>query len=595
MSSENSFAKIPRNGRPLLEFLRESHQLFVDHPARLLAPLIENLAKTHTEGGSHGSIMPGCIVVFPSGEFDLELLNSRRGYPDKTDLQTYYPDGTTEDLEQAQISDIKALGAVLHLIVADQPPSWRNLRSLADNPDAKSWPADFIAKIDQMLTGKATLAEVSASLESLPAPPPEQPAPPAELPPPPAAPAPPASAPPVLVRIPNAMVGREYSCEIRTPEKFGKIAISRLEVLTPPPTGLAVSESTLLGKPETDGDFEISVRLHFSEAPSADLILALTINPDPRSLWKNLPSDENSEFWKKDRDAAFLEYGPLHIIGASLRGRSHAHVGSCRDDDMAMSWFPETEWYSLTVADGAGSSKYSRRGSKIACDTVSAFFKDRFSTPGCQLNSLVNTWAATPNDLAANTLLRNQLYDLFGKAAYAAYSAIEKEAVGLHAAIRDFHTTLITSLLHPLPDGKWFAATFSIGDGAAAIVGAPGGDPCLLTRPDGGEFAGQTVFLTMKEALASAEAIMGRIKFVVVPDFKALMLVTDGISDPRFDSDANLADPTAWDSLWDEILAVISPVVTSGDAAAALLEWMDFHSPGHHDDRTTILATHRQP
>ncbi len=595
MSSENSFAKIPRNGRPLLEFLRESHQLFAEHPARLLTPLIENLAKTHSDGGYHGSIMPGCIVVLPSGEFDLELLNSRRGHPDKTDVQTYYPDATTVDLEQARISDIKALGAVLHLIVADQPPSWRNLRSLADNPDAKSWPSGFIAMIDKMLAGTAALADVSASLTSAPAPPPEQPAPPAELPPPPVTPAPPASDPPTLVRIPNAMVGREYRCEIRTPEKLGNIAFIRQEVLTQPPAGLAVSESTLLGKPETDGDFEISVRLHFSEAQSADLILALTINPDPRSLWKNQPSDENSEFWKKDRETEFLEEGPLHIIGASLRGRSHAHVGSCRDDDMAMSWFPETEWYSLTVADGAGSSKYSRRGSKIASDTVKEFFTDRFSSSECQLNSLVTTWASAPNDLAANTLLRNQLYDLFGKAAYAAYSAIEKEAAGLHAAIRDFHTTLITSLLHPLPDGKWFASTFSIGDGAAAIVGAPGGDPCLLTRPDGGEFAGQTVFLTMKEALASAEAIMGRIKFVLVPDFKALLLVTDGISDPRFDSDANLADPTAWDSLWDEILPVISPATTSEGAAVALLEWMDFHSPGHHDDRTTIIATHRQP
>lgn len=595
MSSENSFTKIPRNGRPLLEFLRESHHLFADQPARLLTPLIDDLAETHAAGQSHGSIMPGCILVFPNGEFDIGFLNSRRGHPDMTDLRTYYPDGATDVPEEARERDIKALGAVLHLIVADQPPSWRNLRSLGDNPDAKSWPAAFIAMIDQMLAGTATLAEVSASLASAPAPPPEQPAPPAELPPPPASPAPPASAPATLVRTPNAMVGRVYTCEIQPPEKLGKIAVSRLEVLSPPPAGLAFSESTLLGKPETDGDFEFSVRLHFSEAQSADLILALTINPDPRSLWKNQPSNENGEFWKKDRDTAFLENGPLHIIGASLRGRSHAHVGSCRDDDMAMSWFPETEWYSLTVADGAGSSKYSRRGSKIACDTVKEFFTDRFASPECKLNSLVTTWASAPNDLAANTLLRNQLYDLFGKAAYAAYSAIEKEAAGLHAAIRDFHTTLITSLLHPLPDGKWFAATFSIGDGAAAIVGAPGGDPCLLTRPDGGEFAGQTVFLTMKEALASAEAIMGRIKFVLVPNFKALLLVTDGISDPRFDSDANLADPAAWDSLWDEILPVISPATTSEGAAVALLEWMDFHSPGHHDDRTTIIATHRQP
>jgi len=595
MSSENSFARIPRNGLPLIEFLRKSHHLFAEHPARLLAPLIGYLEEIHATGEPHGSIMPGCIVVFPAGEFDVELLNSRRGHPDKTDLQTYYPDGATDEPGQMRQRDIKALGAVFHLIVADQPPSGRNLRSLAENPEAKSWPAAFIASIDQMLAGTATLAEVSASLTSAPAPAPEQPAPPAELPPPPAPPTAPAAAPPLSIRIPNAMVGRDYTHELLAPESLGETTISRLETLAPPPAGLAFAGTTLAGKPETDGDLEIGVRLHFSETRFADLTLALTINPDPRSLWKNLESDVNGEFWKMDRETAFLDEGPLQIIGASLRGRSHAHVGSFRDDDMAMAWFPETEWYSLTVADGAGSSKYSRRGSKIACDSVKAFFADRLSAPECQLNSLVATWASAPGDLSANTFLRNQLYDLFGKAAYAARNAIEKEAAGLHAAIRDFHTTLIISLLHPLPDGKWFAATFFIGDGAAAVVGAPDGDPCLLTRPDGGEFAGQTVFLTMKEALANADAIMARIRFTLVPDFKALMLVTDGISDPRFDSDACLADPEAWDTLWDEILPVISPASTPAESAAALLSWMDFHSPGHHDDRTTIIATKRQP
>jgi len=594
MSSENSFAKIPKNGLPLLEFLRKSHHLFAEDPARLLTPLIAYLAEIHSAGAFHGSIMPGCIVVFPDGAFDMELLNSHRGHPDRTDLQTYYPDGATDDPELRKQHDIKALGAVFHLIVADHPPSWRNLRSLAGNPEAKSWPAFFIVMIDQMLAGTATLVEVSASLTSAPAPPAEQPAPPAELPPPPAPPAAPTSAPPTHARLPNAMVGRDFSCEILPPENFGKIAISRLEVLSQPPSGLAFSDTTLSGIPETAGDFEISVRLHFSEARSADLSLALTINPDPRSLWKNLESDVNGEFWKKDRETAFLQDGPLHVIGASLRGRSHAHVGSFRDDDMAMTWFPETQWYSLTVADGAGSSKYSRRGSKIACDTVKAYFTDRLANPECQLNSLVATLSAAPNDLATITLLRNQLYDLFGKAAYAAYNAIEKEANGLRSVIRDFHTTLITSLLHPLSDGKWFVATFSIGDGAAAIVGAPDGDPCLLTKPDGGEFAGQTVFLTMKEALVNGDAIMARIKFSLVSDFRALMLVTDGISDPRFDSDASLADPTAWDTLWEELHPIISPA-TPEESAAALLDWMDFHSPGHHDDRTTIIATRRQP
>jgi len=256
-----------------------------------------------------------------------------------------------------------------------------------------------------------------------------------------------------------------------------------------------------------------------------------------------------------------------------------------------MDWIEDGPWYSLTVADGAGSSRFSRRGSQIACKTVKSHLRGSLSTPSDNpLAALVSEWVSEPNDPALKSRLITALYTLFGQAVFEARNAIDKEAALLKSVARDFHTTLITSLVHPVANGSWFIATFSIGDGAAAVVGAPGGTPCLLTRPDGGEFAGQTVFLTMKEALATTEAVMGRISFHIVSDFKGLLLVTDGISDPRFDSDEALADPASWDLLWNEILAVISPSTNLEEASSALVDWMGFHSPGHHDDRTLILA-----
>ena len=146
-------------------------------------------------------------------------------------------------------------------------------------------------------------------------------------------------------------------------------------------------------------------------------------------------------------------------------------------------------------------------------------------------------------------------------------------------------------MLHPLPDGRWFVAAFSIGDGAAALVSVPGGEPCLLTRPDGGEYAGQTVFLTMPEAIGTAETIMGRIQTAVISGFDALLLVTDGISDPRFESESALADSAAWAALWSELAVPLDGANSQEAAAAAILKWMEFHSPGHHDDRTLVLAT----
>jgi serine/threonine protein phosphatase PrpC len=256
---------------------------------------------------------------------------------------------------------------------------------------------------------------------------------------------------------------------------------------------------------------------------------------------------------------------------------------------MAMVWFPASSWYSLTVADGAGSAKFSRQGSKIACETVKAQIAEYFSGEGNQLSRLLTEQSS---DSGAMPSVRNELYHLFGKAALQARKAIENEALAIQTTSRDFHTTLITALLHPLGDGRWFVATFSIGDGAAALVSVPGGDPCLLTRPDGGEYAGQTVFLTMNEALATGEAIMGRIQMAMVPQFDALILVTDGISDPRFDSEAALADPIAWSAFWNDLKLAIAHADSPETAASAILKWMEFHSPGHHDDRTLILASH---
>ncbi|MBK6609045.1 MAG: hypothetical protein IPG24_27085 [Leptospiraceae bacterium] len=64
--------------------------------------------------------------------------------------------------------------------------------------------------------------------------------------------------------------------------------------------------------------------------------------------------------------------------------------------------------------------------------------------------------------------------------------------------------------------------------------------------------------------------------------------MTDGISDPKFETDANLNDLSKWDSLWDELEK--EGIFQSSTPDKALLKWLDFWSQGNHDDRTiTIL------
>lgn len=372
---------------------------------------------------------------------------------------------------------------------------------------------------------------------------------------------------PILKRLPNARVGREFSAVLteHLPDSEPEAACSNF------PPGLICTAGILHGIPELAGDFEITV---------GNEVLALMVHADPRSLWKDLPSDREDPFWKQDAVSEFLAAGPLTVVGASLRGRSHAHVGSFRDDDLALAWFPVSGWYSLTVADGAGSAKFSRQGSKIVCETVKSYFSNYF--------------AATDNVLSQTSVVAAELHTelclQFGNVAKLARQQIAEEAARLEVGVRDFHTTLISVLLHPLPDGQWFVAAFSVGDGAAALVAVPGGEPCLLTCPDAGEYAGQTVFLTMDEVLSTPESVAARIRTAVVPSFQALLLVTDGVSDPHFESESALADPAAWAVLWQELTIQLATADSPSTAATSILKWLEFHSPGHHDDRTLVLA-----
>lgn len=616
MSLDQTFTPTVVPGQPLQLFLKRGHPQFVAEPARLLQPLLDALDELHRSGKTHGAVMPSRLMVAPTGEIDLGHFLDQAGLPDPGEAFTYYPDGAGESPEETRTRDVQAIGAVLHLIVTDQAPArpGRRTQQLAEHPAAKDWPAAFIGLLDKLLDGgpegeAPTLAELSTSLGAAPEQPAESPAagpetaaveapagecaPPAE----PAAEEPAEEPAPRLpaIRLPNAMVARGYSADLFSLLGEQMPPSERIEPLDGLPAGLTLDAGQLGGTPQASGDFEIRLRWHptrpaAGQAAFIDLGAILTINPDPRSLWKNTPSDPDGPFAKPDNASGFLVDGPLTVLGASLRGRSHAHVGGYRDDDLAMAWFPRDGWYSLTVADGAGSAKFSRQGSKVVCDTVKrhleAYFTDEQENP---LTRLAGAQALAPDDAAAIAAVRAELYQLFGSAALVARRAVDDQAAACQATARDFHTTLITALLHPLADGRWFVAAFSVGDGAAALVA--GGETCLLTTPDGGDFAGQTVFLTMREALATGEAIMARIKAAIVPSFDALLLVTDGISDPRFTSDAALADPAAWDALWQEIRGAMAGSGSREAAAAALLDWMGFHSPGHHDDRTLVLAT----
>jgi hypothetical protein len=344
----------------------------------------------------------------------------------------------------------------------------------------------------------------------------------------------------------------------------------------------------LTGTPKRSGELKLQIELIKVEVDGRrifDKSIAVTVNPDPDSLWKNKDSNKDDRYWKDD--TAHLDVSTPHgrILAASQRGRSHAHEGLFRDDDFSISYHEPTGWHLLAAADGAGSAKYSRKGSLIACTESLRYMRQWIESQQTSLEAAVQSLLEKEDDRPMRTVA----YSWLGGGAFEARMAIESEAKSQEqpAVMRDYATTLLLAVAKHTRAG-WIVATFTIGDGGVGILQKDGQVKALCT-PDSGEFSGQTVFLTASNVMGTAEQIMQRIHTARMSDVAALVLMTDGVTDPKFPTESSLSDPTVWNAFWTELNATVNLSLENMEASAQLLNWLSFRSPGNHDDRTIVL------
>src|SRR5574344_782825 len=363
------------------------------------------------------------------------------------------------------------------------------------------------------------------------------------------------------------------------------------------------NECTISGKPTQPGDFKLKLSYKYDgmidgEEPLS-IELPIAFNPDPRSLWKDIPTDKNVIFYKDDCTCEYVkveekeETGPRKdIVAASQRGRSHAQEGKARDDHFKLYHCNGSDWYIIAVADGAGSAKYSRKGSEIACNTVVDFCKEKLLHSD-EFEEQIVAYKNAEDEETARKQMSNTIYSIIGNAAFKAHKAINdasKDNEGTKP--KDFATTLMFAICKKFEFG-WFVASYWVGDGAMAIYNEEKNTVRLLGVPDEGEYSGQTRFLTMPEIFKDASAVFERLRFSIEDDFTALILMTDGVSDPMFETENNLNDVEKWKELWEKLEAGcpddgISGVDFSDDNEESknqLLGWLDFWSAGNHDDR----------
>ena len=390
---------------------------------------------------------------------------------------------------------------------------------------------------------------------------------------------PPAVPPRAKIIIPNARAGERFSSPVAIVLDEGQQATVR-DVVLPRNIGLTFDKEhkLLTGTPTENGDIELSVLWSCASHDECETKQLFIVNPDPRSLWKVVEPPADASYPKSHLDAAGLVRGDIRIAAASRRGRSHEHAGSFRDDDFYINHCQETGWSVMLVADGAGSAVNSREGSRIAVQTAGDFLFNQLSgLKGIHLKQHITAWEGSDQQATIKAMLQH-----FNQAATIAVYSIQNEAFCAEQPVKSYSPTLLATVALRT-DKELFAAAFWLGDGAIGGY-SPSGKVRILGNPDSGEYAGQTRFLD--QSIIADPSFSSRISVGKWNDVSHLILMTDGVSDPLFETDNGLRSDEKWTRLLDELI----PVLTDASIAPERLgDWLNFFSTGNHDDRTIAV------
>jgi serine/threonine protein phosphatase PrpC len=371
-------------------------------------------------------------------------------------------------------------------------------------------------------------------------------------------------------------------------EEFPNIKIQKIGNLEE--TGLSFENGKISGTPVTNNMYHLDVQFyHIQDQNQIETKkIQLFVNADPKDLWKNIPGDKNAAFYKPEEDSFKGSFSDKKIVVASKRGRSHAHEGKFREDDFAVNSLP-LNWNIVSVSDGAGSAKAAREGSRLATTTINQFFNSQevLSRIEDSINMLYNRQSSDEEELEA----QQKIIHILSEGVLHVYHTLEKTASENALSVNDLHTTLIFTLLKKFSFG-YVILSFGVGDCPINLINTDFSEVKLLNLMDVGEFGGGTRFITMKEIFNDTMA--SRFRMTCVKDFSYLVLMTDGIYDPKFTTESKLENTESWKALFEDLAGnnddrTKADFINDEKIDEELLIWSDFWSRGNHDDRTLAI------
>lgn len=368
-------------------------------------------------------------------------------------------------------------------------------------------------------------------------------------------------------------------------EDFPDIRIKNIDNLKE--TGLLFENDRLSGVPAAANVHHLDIQFFHTADPHTVEIkkVQLLINANPKDLWKNIPSDIHDEFYKPDEDSYKGKFSDKRIVVVSKRGRSHAHEGNFREDDFAVRNLP-ADWNIISIADGAGSAKLARKGSEIATESINRFFDS--TTILHKIEENIRLHYSTDYSPQVQYEAHQNIIRILYEGVLNTHNTLEKWSSEHDFSLSDLNTTLIFALVKKFSFG-YVIMSFGVGDCPVNLIDSDFSDVKLLNPMDVGEFSGGTRFITMKEIFN--DQIVSRFEMTRVDDFAYLVLMTDGIYDPKFATENKLEDPESWKAFFNDLNGNNDDrrkvdFTNDKEIDQQLLHWGDFWSRGNHDDRT---------
>ena len=349
----------------------------------------------------------------------------------------------------------------------------------------------------------------------------------------------------------------------------------------------------ITGIPKSSGSYDMQLFIRKYDASGTEELstrnLTILIEDDFDVPFSEV--DENAPYPKRDVEVYTFSVNrgdkqrlKKDLAAASRRGHLHIEQGKIREDDFYIRYDHKTRWYALAVADGAGKSKYSRKGSQIACSSVVESCLEQLSAKSQQLKKLTIRYGRKKVDKIRKEIVEN-LQNVISTSVINAFREIESEAQSRNCQPEDYATTLLMCICKKFEFG-WLIGAYSVGDGAICVYHK---DKWYANLLGGGENSVKKSFLTSPGIIQQNE-LEQRIRFTIVDDFSTLFLMTNGVSDPKFGCEADMPCFELWNRFWDDIASDVNFSGKINDIGEELLKWLDFWCPGKYDDRTIAVV-----